>query len=186
MLQNRMWELLRKRQQYQQVRKPKVADCGMDRSGTDGGSEKQTSLPTPVMTIDSLRERLHLSLSPRRRPLRPAAPLTVAPSDKLDPKTVNGEVCLLTDSPYRILRVSGGNTEWRSYRLNICTHLHLYSAEALLKFIRHEGLILMNPCIVDDSVDLPTKCSFVIEFIIPKFVESSTCFERHTSQHQEL
>jgi hypothetical protein len=134
-----MWELIRKRQQYQQVRKPKVADCGMDRTCIEGGPEKQTSLPTPSLTIDSLRERFHLSLSPRRRhPLRPAAPLTVAPSDKLDPKTINGEVCLLTDSPYRILRVSGGNTERRSYRLNICTHLHLYSAEALLKFVRHE------------------------------------------------
>jgi hypothetical protein len=116
-----MWELLRKRQQYQQVRKPKVADCGIDISGTDGGLEKQTSLPTPVMTIDSLRERLHLSFSPRRRPLRPAAPLTVAPSDKLDPKTVNGEVCLLTDSPYRILRVSDGNT-WMAF-LQV-KHLH--------------------------------------------------------------
>jgi hypothetical protein len=26
----------------------------------------------------------------------------------------------------------------------------------------------MDPCIVDDSVDIPTRCSFVIEFIIPK------------------
>ena len=140
LFQSRMWELLRKRQQYQQVRKPKIADCGMDRSCTGGGPEKQTSLPTPVITIDSLRERLHLSLSPRRRLLRQAASLTVAPSDRLDPKTINGEVCLLTDSPYRILRVSSGNTEWRSYRLNICTHLPLYSVEALLKFNIHEGI----------------------------------------------
>jgi len=27
----------------------------------------------------------------------------------------------------------------------------------------------MDPCIVDDSVEIPTRCSFVIEFIIPKF-----------------
>ena len=26
---------------------------------------------------------------------------------------------------------------------------------------------------------------FVIEFIIPKFIEGSTCFERHTAHHQE-
>ena len=26
----------------------------------------------------------------------------------------------------------------------------------------------------------------VIEFIIPKFTEGSTCFERHTPHHQEL
>jgi hypothetical protein len=25
--------------------------------------------------------------------------------------------------------------------------------------------------IVDDSVEIPTRCSFVIEFIIPKFIE---------------
>jgi len=26
----------------------------------------------------------------------------------------------------------------------------------------------------------------VIEFIIPKFIVGSTCFERHTAHHQEL
>jgi hypothetical protein len=26
----------------------------------------------------------------------------------------------------------------------------------------------------------------VIEFIIPKFIEGSTCFERQTAHHQEL
>jgi hypothetical protein len=26
----------------------------------------------------------------------------------------------------------------------------------------------------------------VIEFIIPEFIEGSTCFERHTAHHQEL
>jgi hypothetical protein len=31
-----------------------------------------------------------------------------------------------------------------------------------------------------------TRCSFVIEFIITKFIEGSTCFERHTAHHQEL
>jgi hypothetical protein len=36
------------------------------------------------------------------------------------------------------------------------------------------------------SVKIPTKCSFVIEFIIPKFIEGSTCFKRHTAHHQEL
>jgi len=41
----------------------------------------------------------------------------------------------------------------------------------------------MDPCIVDDSVEIPTMCSFVIEFIIPKFIEGSICFERHTANH---
>jgi len=44
----------------------------------------------------------------------------------------------------------------------------------------------MDPCIVDDSVEIPRRCSFVIEFIIPKFTKGSTCFERHTAHHQEL
>jgi hypothetical protein len=39
---------------------------------------------------------------------------------------------------------------------------------------------------VDYSVKIPTRCSFVKEFIIPKFFEGSTCFERHTAHHQEL
>jgi hypothetical protein len=47
-------------------------------------------------------------------------------------------------------------------------------------------LIIMDPCIVDDSAEIPTRCSFVIEFIIPKFIEGSTCFEQHTAHHQEL
>jgi hypothetical protein len=46
-------------------------------------------------------------------------------------------------------------------------------------------LIFMDPCIVNDSVETPTRCNFVIEFIIPKFIEGSTCFERHTAHHQE-
>jgi hypothetical protein len=36
------------------------------------------------------------------------------------------------------------------------------------------------------SVEIPTRCSFVIKFIIPKFFEGSTCFERHTAHHQGL
>ena len=48
------------------------------------------------------------------------------------------------------------------------------------------NLIFMDPCIVDYSIEIPTRCSFVIEFIIPKFIEGSTCFERHTAYHQEL
>jgi hypothetical protein len=44
----------------------------------------------------------------------------------------------------------------------------------------------MDPCIVDDSEEIPTRYSFEIEFIIPKFIEGSTCFEQHTAHHQEL
>ena len=49
------------------------------------------------------------------------------------------------------------------------------------------NLILMDLCIVDYSVEIPTRCSFVIEFIIPRFFfKCSTCFERHTAHYQEL
>jgi len=47
-------------------------------------------------------------------------------------------------------------------------------------------LIFMDPCKVDDSVEILTRCSFVIEFIIPKFIKGSTCLEGHTAHHQEL
>jgi len=30
----------------------------------------------------------------------------------------------------------------------------------------------------------PTRCNLVIEFIIPMFIEGSTCYERHTAHHQ--
>jgi hypothetical protein len=48
------------------------------------------------------------------------------------------------------------------------------------------NLILMDPYNLDYSVEISTRCSFVIEFIIPKFFKGSTCFERHTAHHQEL
>jgi hypothetical protein len=44
----------------------------------------------------------------------------------------------------------------------------------------------MDPCILDDSVEIQTRCSFVMGFIIPNFIEGSKCFERHTAHHQEL
>jgi hypothetical protein len=50
-----------------------------------------------------------------------------------------------------------------------------------ISLIRHENnQIFMDPCIVDDSIEIPKRCSFVIEFIIPKFIEGSTCFKRQT------
>ena len=39
---------------------------------------------------------------------------------------------------------------------------------------------ILTKC-VDYSAEIPTRCSFVIEFIIAKFFEGSTCFERHTA-----
>jgi len=52
--------------------------------------------------------------------------------------------------------------------------------------VKFKCLIFMEPCILDDSVEIPKRCSLVIEFIIPKFIEGSTCFERHTAHHKEL
>jgi hypothetical protein len=59
-----------------------------------------------------------------------------------------------------------------------------YSIVAVMCF--QMNLIFMDLCIVDYSVEIPTRCSFVIEFIIPKFIEGSACFERHIAHHQEL
>ena len=36
------------------------------------------------------------------------------------------------------------------------------------------------------SVEITNNMHLVIEFIIQKFIEGSTCFERHTAHHQEL
>jgi hypothetical protein len=38
-----------------------------------------------------------------------------------------------------------------------------------MAFLAFINLIFMDPVIVDDSVEIPTRYSFVIEFIIPKF-----------------
>ena len=48
------------------------------------------------------------------------------------------------------------------------------------------GLILVDPCIVVWLSRNTNKMQLVIEFIIPKFIEGSACFERHTAHHQEL
>jgi hypothetical protein len=45
-------------------------------------------------------------------------------------------------------------------------------------FMTFVNLILMDPCIVDYSVEIKTSCSFVIEFTIWKFLKGPTCFER--------
>jgi len=50
------------------------------------------------------------------------------------------------------------------------------------------GSVSFSPLVMihSYSVEILTRCSFVIEFIIPKFIESSTCFERQSAHHQEL
>jgi hypothetical protein len=48
------------------------------------------------------------------------------------------------------------------------------------------NLIVMDPCIVDYSVEIPTRCSFVIEFIIQKCFKGWKCFEQYTAHYQEL
>ena len=44
----------------------------------------------------------------------------------------------------------------------------------------------MDPRIVDYSVEIPTRCSFLKEFIIPEFLKGSTCFERYTAHHRPV
>jgi hypothetical protein len=62
----------------------------------------------------------------------------------------------------------------------------LFSNRFIIGFSFNIGLVFTDPCIVDDSGEIPTRCSFLIEFIIPKFIEGSSCFERHTAHHQDL
>jgi len=60
-----------------------------------------------------------------------------------------------------------------------------HRADCMLRYFQEKlflNLIFMDPCIIDDSVEI----RFVIEFIIPKFTEGSTRFKRHTAHHQEL
>jgi hypothetical protein len=57
---------------------------------------------------------------------------------------------------------------------------YVYQRASLNKKVNIIDLIFKDPCIVDDSVEIPTRCSFVM------VTEGSTCFERHTAHHQEL
>jgi hypothetical protein len=44
----------------------------------------------------------------------------------------------------------------------------------------------MDPCIEGLLSRNTNKIQVVTEFIIPKSIEGSTCFEEHTAHHQEL
>ena len=54
-----------------------------------------------------------------------------------------------------------------------------------LNYYRQEENV-RKPTVSEYSIEIPTRCRFVIEFTITKFIERSTCFERHTANHQEL
>jgi hypothetical protein len=51
--------------------------------------------------------------------------------------------------------------------LNV-TEYQKYQHALQLFLICYNTSILIDPCIVDYSVEIPTRCSFVIEFIIPR------------------
>ncbi|PSN57932.1 hypothetical protein C0J52_00264 [Blattella germanica] len=88
----RVWDLMMKRQQYKQGRKPRVTDCP--------GGDEMTTMLAPLPT---LQERFNLSPRARRQTLVQA---NATASDSVDLDKVNGGVCLLAESPFRILRVS--------------------------------------------------------------------------------
>ena len=73
------------------------------------------------------------------------------------------------------------------YRSKKCavTGTHQLKSQCRKRNIIH-SLIFTDPCIVVWLSRNTNKMQFVIEFIIPKFIEDSTCFERHTAHHQEL
>ncbi|KAJ9598430.1 hypothetical protein L9F63_010874, partial [Diploptera punctata] len=89
----RIWDITKKRQQYKQGRKPRVTDSG----STPGESEMQNML-APLPT---LKERFNLSPNPKRHTLLHTDPVI---NTSLDLDKINGEVCFLSDSPYRIHR----------------------------------------------------------------------------------
>ena len=93
-LQGRIWDLTKKRQQYKQGKKSRVTDLG-----GEGHNELQNMLPP----LPTLKGRFNLSPNPRRRTLEHIDP---AINTSVDLDKINGEVCFLVDSPYRIHRVS--------------------------------------------------------------------------------
>jgi hypothetical protein len=65
---------------------------------------------------------------------------------------------------------------------HICIHFITVEQNNFKDYsMTHTDLIFMDPCIIDYSVEIPTRCSSVVEFIIPKFIEGSACFEQHTA-----
>jgi hypothetical protein len=78
-------------------------------------------------------------------------------------------------------------TLWWTVKCSIvCQCLKWRSSAGPVITLSFSDFIFMDPCIVDDSIEIPTRCSFVIEFIITKFIDGSTCFEQHTAHYQEL
>jgi len=51
----------------------------------------------------------------------------------------------------------------------------------------HQSPLYFVQCTVNQILwKEPTRCNHVVEFIIPVFLNCSTCFGRHTAHHQEL
>jgi hypothetical protein len=71
------------------------------------------------------------------------------------------------------------------WRLNMFRAAHRSSSGALNCIC---GLWFIWPVVAkaEWKLEIPTRCSFVIEFIIPMFIESWTYFDRNTAHHQEL
>ena len=78
------------------------------------------------------------------------------------------------------------NVKWFKTKPVGCRRLSAHVHMFLFFFLITEYLFTNFREAVYDSVEIPTRCNFVIEFIIPKFIEGWTCFERHTAHHQEL
>jgi hypothetical protein len=58
--------------------------------------------------------------------------------------------------------------------------------QRLLTYTEFTDLIFMGPCIVDYSVEIPTRCIFVIEFVIPKFLKAQHVSSIHRSSSGAL
>jgi hypothetical protein len=75
------------------------------------------------------------------------------------------------------LHVSGGTSTHHQERKQLYLQYLVFVTPLLLSAVIVEELEPMQSC---------NRCKLIIEFIIAKFPERSTCFERHTVHHQEL
>jgi hypothetical protein len=73
------------------------------------------------------------------------------------------------------------------HRHAMCQLGGLHAVAELIQVCESTTTGLYSKCNISDTHSRNTnKMQLVIEFIIPKFIEGSTCFERHIAHHQEL
>ena len=105
--------------------------------------------------------------------------------------TLDGHLHRVTYTRLRINTIDSTDDERRGARNMQRIVINIYEKRIVrqvgyLKESNQIFLIVMDPCIVDYSVEIPTGCSFVIEFIIPKVFLRFNMFQAAHAHHQEL